>query len=61
MYTTCGYNVVMQQHITKEFLVEKKGKQSLVILRQMAHDPQYKVGSHIPGYGKVVAVKEGER
>lgn len=41
----------------KTFLVEKKGKQIWVVIRQMAHDPQYKIGSHIPSYGKVIAVR----
>ena len=40
--------------MTKTFKVEAKGKQSWVAIRQMPHDPQYKVGSRIPGYGKVV-------
>ena len=40
---------------TKKFQVEKRGKRSWVLIRQMPHDPQYKLGSHIPSYGKVVA------
>jgi hypothetical protein len=40
--------------MTKTFKVERKGKQTWVVIRQMPHDPQYKVGSRIPGYGKVV-------
>lgn len=40
---------------TKKFQVEKKGRRSWVVIRQMPHDPQYKLGSHIPSYGKVVA------
>jgi hypothetical protein len=44
----------------KKFLVEKKGKQSWILIRQMPRDPQYKLGSHIPSYGKVVAVEEGK-
>jgi hypothetical protein len=40
--------------MTKAFKVERKGKQTWVVVRQMAHDPQYKVGSLIPGLGKVV-------
>ena len=43
---------------TKKFQVEKRGKRIWVLIRQMAHDPQYKLGSHIPSYGKVVAVEE---
>lgn len=42
---------------TKKFQVEKRGKLSWVLIRQMPHDPQYKLGSHIPSYGKVVAVE----
>jgi hypothetical protein len=42
----------------KKFQVEKKGKRSWVLIRQMPHDPQYKLGSHIPSYGKVVAVDD---
>ena len=44
--------------MTKKFQVEKKGKRSWVLIRQAAHDPQYKLGSHIPSYGKVVAVED---
>lgn len=44
--------------MTKTFKVERKGKQTWVAVRQMAHDPQFKIGSHIPGLGKVVAVGE---
>lgn len=40
--------------MTKTFKVERKGKQTWVAVRQMPHDPQYKVGSRIPGLGKVV-------
>ena len=43
--------------MNKSFLVEKKGKRQWVTIRQMPHDPQYKIGSHIPGYGKVVEVR----
>lgn len=43
---------------TKKFMVEKRGKISFVLIRQMAHDPQYKIGSHIPSYGKVVGILE---
>ena len=44
--------------MTKTFKVEHKGKQTWVAIRQMPHDPQYKIGSRIPGLGKVVAVGE---
>ncbi len=43
---------------TKKFQVEKRGKLSWILIRQMPHDPQYKLGSHIPSYGKVVAVQD---
>lgn len=43
--------------MNKTFQVEKKGKRQWVVIRQMAHDPQYKVGSHIPSYGKVIEVR----
>lgn len=44
--------------MNKTYQVEKKnGKLAWVIIRQMPHDPQYVVGSTIPGYGKVVAVR----
>ena len=43
---------------TKKFQVEKKGKLTWILIRQMPHDPQYKLGSHIPSYGKVVAIEE---
>ena len=42
----------------KKFQVERRGKRSWILIRQMSHDPQYKLGSHIPSYGKVVAVDE---
>jgi hypothetical protein len=42
--------------MTKTFQVERNGKQTWVVIRQLPHDTQYKVGSRIPGYGKVVAV-----
>lgn len=43
--------------MTKTFKVETKaGKVLTILLRQMPHDTQYKVGSRIPGYGKVVEV-----
>lgn len=41
---------------TRKFQVEKRGKRSWILIRQAPHDPQYKLGSHIPGYGKVVAI-----
>jgi hypothetical protein len=44
--------------MNKTFQVEKKGKLIWVVIRQMPHDPQYNVGSHIPSYGKVVAIRE---
>ena len=44
-------------NMTKTFKVERKGKQTWVAVRQMAHDPQYVVGSRIPGLGKVVEVR----
>jgi hypothetical protein len=43
--------------MNKTFQVEKKGKLNWVVIRQAAHDP--KIGSHIPSWGKVVAVREG--
>jgi hypothetical protein len=46
--------------MTKTFKVEKKGKQTWVVIRQMPHDPQYKIGSRIPGYGKVVEISEAQ-
>lgn len=42
----------------KTFLVEKKGKRQWVVIRQSAHDPKYKIGSHIPSYGKVLEVRD---
>jgi hypothetical protein len=42
----------------RKFQVEKRGKRAWVLIRQMAHDPQYRVGSHIPAHGKVVAIEE---
>lgn len=44
--------------MNKRFLVEKKGKRTWIVIRQMAHDPQYRIGSTIPGYGVVVDVAE---
>ena len=43
--------------MTKQFQVERKGKQTWIVVRQMAHDPQYEVGSWIPRQGTVVAVR----
>lgn len=43
--------------MNKTFQVEKRGKRTWVVIRQLPHDPQYKLGSHIPSYGKVVAVE----
>lgn len=47
----------MPVQTNKTFRVEANAKQSWVVIRQMPHDPQYKVGSRIPGYGKVVGEK----
>jgi len=44
--------------LNKKFQVEQRGQLQWVLIRQAPHDPQYKMGSHIPGYGKVVAVEE---
>jgi hypothetical protein len=44
--------------MNKTFKVERKGKQTWIVIRQMPHDPQYTVGSRIPGYGIVIEVKE---
>jgi hypothetical protein len=45
--------------MNKSFKVERKGKQEWRIVRQIPGiDPQYTVGSHIPGLGKVVEVRE---
>lgn len=46
--------------MTKKFQIEKRGRRQWVLIRQAPHDPQYKLGSHIPSYGKVVAVDEME-
>lgn len=44
---------------TKVFQVEKRNKLQWVVIRQIPGlDPTYKIGSHIPSYGKVVAVRE---
>ena len=40
--------------MNKRFVVEKHGELSNCIIRQMPHDPQYVIGSTIPGFGKVV-------
>jgi len=45
----------------KQFTVEtKSGKTLVVVIRQAAHDPQYRVGSRIPAYGKVIAIREAK-
>ena len=44
----------------KTFQVEKRGKRQWVVIRQAAHDPKYKIGSHIPSYGVVVAMRDAE-
>lgn len=45
--------------MNKTFLVVKRnGKQIWVVIRQEAHDPQYVIGSRIPGYGRVIEVRE---
>ena len=41
---------------TKTFQVEKQGKLTWVVIRQMPHDTQFTLGSRIPGLGKVVAI-----
>lgn len=47
--------------MNKHFLIElKNGKREWFVIRQMAHDPQYAVGSKIPGLGRVVSVDHGE-
>ena len=43
--------------MNKTFKVVKNGKERWVIVRQMSHDPQYSIGSRIPGLGKVVDVR----
>lgn len=40
--------------MNKRFVVERHGKVSYCIIRQMPHDPQYSIGSTIPGFGEVV-------
>jgi len=44
--------------MTKKFQVEKRGRRQWVLIRQAPHDPQYKLGSHIPSYGLVVGVED---
>jgi len=44
----------------KTFQVEKKGKRVWVVIRQSETDPKYKIGSHIPGYGRVVEVRDAQ-
>lgn len=46
--------------MNKVMRVEKKGKQSWVVVRQMPHDPQYQVGSKIPGLGVVIEIRTNE-
>ena len=46
---------------TKTFQVEKQGKLTWVVIRQMPHDTQFTLGSRIPGLGKVVAIGVGNR
>ena len=44
--------------MNKTFLVEKRGgKRTWAVVRQAPHDPQYKLGSKIPGLGEVVGVQ----
>ena len=43
--------------MTKSFQVEQKGKLTWRVVHQSPSDPQYKIGSRIPGLGKVVAVE----
>jgi hypothetical protein len=43
--------------MNKKFQVERRGNRAWVLIRQMPHDPQHKLGSIIPGYGKVIAVE----
>jgi hypothetical protein len=40
--------------MNKRFVVERHGEVSYCIIRQMPYDPQYVVGSTIPGFGKVL-------
>ena len=47
--------------MTKTFKVERNGKQSVVVVRQMAHDTQYRPGMVIPGLGRVIADMTFER
>jgi hypothetical protein len=51
----------MASTVNKLFLVEKAGRLEWVVLRQMAHDPQYRVGSRVPGLGRVVQVRTVEQ
>jgi hypothetical protein len=44
--------------MNKTFLVEtKRGRREWRVVRQADHDPKYRVGSVIPGLGKVIEVK----
>jgi hypothetical protein len=40
--------------MNKRFVVERHGKISYCIIRQMPYDTQYRIGSTIPGFGRVV-------
>ncbi|MGA7218463.1 MAG: hypothetical protein WBX38_09120 [Candidatus Sulfotelmatobacter sp.] len=44
----------------KTFKVERNGKQTWVVVRQMPHDTQYAVGSRIPGLGRVIEIRATE-
>jgi hypothetical protein len=46
--------------MNRTYQVEKRGKKQWVVIRQLPHDPVYRIGSHIPSYGKVVAIREME-
>jgi hypothetical protein len=40
--------------MNKRFVVEKHGEVGYCIIRQTPHDPQYVIGSTIPGFGTVI-------
>lgn len=43
--------------MSKSFKLQtKSGRTIFMIIRQMPHDPQYKVGSRIPGCGVVIEI-----
>jgi hypothetical protein len=44
--------------MNKSFLVEKDGKRKWYVIRQMAHDTQYKMGDKIPRLGRVCLIRE---